>query len=154
MLVKPEFVNQSEISKRFFHALKETQQSHSKVHAIKYESHDIQEYLTSRNISNEHCKLLFKLRSKTSKHKMNFPNRYQHDMESMQCPHNCQEPPAQDTPEHQLMCPALQSVWLSPQTKEQPEHSHIYGNVEQQTNIASTFFRLMELREKLTGNSD
>ena len=123
------------------------QQGHKKVEHNQYTNFEgPQDYITSKDITNTQCKILFALRSHTIRGiKYNFRQMYQQDL---LCP-LCER--FGDTQDHVLDCQVLKVI----QSKEEHiEYMHIYGNIQQQIEVIQIYEAYLSLRDEILGNTD
>ena len=128
----------SKVSQFVFNMLKKKQEGHTKIKHIKFEQHNMQEYLKSKLFNNQEASLLVSLRTRTTRDfKANFP----YHVERM-CPMGCE---SEDTPEHILVCDKLDHD----SSKYQDIHyEDIFSeNVARQAAVTKHFVTLLERRE-------
>ena len=130
--------------------LLEMKSKHSKVANIEYSELAPQNYLKSILFNNEEAKLLFDLRTKTSKSfKSNFPAMHK---ASPHCPLECwgtAEQPLLDTQEHILNCKKLQNVKSSDLTAQKVEYSFLFGDIKKQKEIVTLFKLYLDEKQKI-----
>ena len=136
------------IRRAAFKDLEALKEKHSKVRENKYVGLKFpQEYLTDKTLTNQERSILFGLRSKTIRGiKLNFKNQY---AENTLCP-VCER--FEDDQEHVGCCSVLLNI--------RPQETHlnyqnIYGNVQQQKEVAMMYIQLLQLRDELlAGGTD
>ena len=132
-----------------FSELSNIQAGHSKVRDIVYTNFKIQPYLNHPSFSNSDCKILFALRSHSLRGiKGNFSSI---NKEDMSCPLFCDNIKPQDDQPHILVCKKLLGQLSSKDLEATTlsEYNHIYGSLEEQKSVVSTFRTLLKVRENL-----
>ena len=126
----------SKIREKVFNILKETQETHTKVKHITYNTFKLQDYMKSHMLTNHEVASLFSLRCRTYKSiQNNFGKKYN-------CSLGC---PALENQEHWIICDKTRG-----NLNTDIEYTHLFGTLTQQINIVKLFSLLEEERKELT----
>ena len=124
-----------------FNELSEKLKQHVKVKHIKYHNlKNVQNYLTSGELCNEDCSLLFNLRCRTVKSiKDNFHRLHENDLQCDVCKTGV------DSQEHILECQGLDPYIHRGHVK----YEDIFGTIMKQKAITILYSRLLEERDRI-----
>ena len=125
----------SKIREKVFNILKETQETHTKVKHITYNTFKLQDYMKSHMLTNHEVASLFSLRCRTYKSiQNNFGKK-------SNCSLGC---PALENQEHWIICDKTRG-----NLNTDIEYTHLFGTLTQQINIVKLFSLLEEERKEL-----
>ena len=125
-----------------FKELKSMQATHEKVKDVMYTQFESQEYLKSSIITNKEAELITALRSKTVRGiKSNYHTFYQEDLQCNLCKKT------QDTQMHCMNCEVILSRIRD--IKSHIKYEHLFGNVNEQKEVAQLYIQLLAVREDL-----
>ena len=132
-----------------FNYLQKKQSTHSKVRDVKYNTLQVQKYITSPLFSDREVSLLFALRSKCVKEcKANFRSHYPQDILCKFCDEN--EP---DDQQHMLDCIELNKHIKSQElSKNKIEYSDIFEDPSKQKEVTSLFSNLLKIKNDRNHN--
>ena len=131
------------IGKAAFKYLEGEKNKHSKIRDIKYKNLKIQSYILSDQLSNEDVCMLFALRSRMIKVKRNFSNQFG---QNLSCTLGCRFEESQN---HLLKCEYILNKMDDKDVLTDCEYSDLFGNIEEQVEIAKIFSEILKIREEL-----
>ena len=137
------------IRKKALEYLSKKQSEHSKIRSIKYSQLEAQSYIVSPLFTNEEVSVLYALRSRMIRTKVNFPSNHQ----SLACT-LCQS--HIDDQQHILHCKVIATQFASKYaSRNSCTYSDIFSeNVHKQKEIAHLFVKLLKIRETNLDNID
>ena len=122
--------------------LTDIQKTNTKIIDIVYDKFEIKKYLKSPSISNKEAEIIAALRSQTVRGiKNNFHTLYKTNLQCELCKINI------DNQEHCITCPKIATI--IPANKSHIRYEHVFGNVNEQGDMARLYLQLLKVREKL-----
>ena len=119
------------------------QNKHTKSEKLHLES-NMQNYLTSSELTLRQKKMLFLLRSKMLRIKANF-SAFHKDVLTCSL---CGDPNSSETEIHLLRCPKLMEDKTLKKEMEKVSYSDVFGKIEEQKKVAEVFAKIMAIYEK------
>lgn len=132
----------SKIKVATFNYLKALQKSHSKIKFIEYKKLETQPDILSELFSNEEVKLLFSLRLRMTKVKMNFSK----NNDNILCKFGCS---SDENQKHLLECDFLLSKLEDKTIHAEIEYCDIFKTIKEQVEITKIYRNIFKIREEI-----
>ena len=115
------------------------QEGHTKTKDLN--SYKYQSYLSSDQLSIEHKKLLFQLRTRSTHTRANYKNKFKFDLS---CP-LCKDKTAEQTDAHLLACSAIDNMLEDKTELHQVIHDNIFHDLEDQIKVTDVYRQIFKL---------